>query len=361
MFKRSIALLALSLLALACTSRSVPMPQPAPDAPSSAVPGGAGQSKVIVVLPDAGPDAVAAAEAAVRAQVHHPDAPAVRLDLIADLLSPTLMGAAPGDPVEPLLSKLGPPEEKLEAVWRWPSLGVELWTGDGRVRRLALRARHRPENPTMKVFVGEVLLGSAALTTKAPDLRIKQIAQALGVGGARGQMDGNVTELAWRRGNGTLFLTFDDDTLLLEAIVLEGFDAQLWNSMKPLEEARQLWDVEPDAVSQARLRDRIEFAQLPAEFKAQDIPRMRLVARHQPHAKRFFDNLETRFLAAGETLRRTASGRAAMLRAAGCEYLVLEQRDDSWDARNPSAVCKFEDEPIGLKKLVAAFDVSPAK
>ena len=306
---------------------------------------------MILVLPDAGPEAVAAAQSAVQELVHHPDAPAVRLDLIADLLANNLLGFAPGDPIEPLLKKLGPPAQTQGALSRWPALGIELWSSGGRVQRIALHARPRGE---MKIFVGEVLVGAAALTQRAPDLRIQQVAPVLGVPGARGLDQGSFTELAWRRGSSTLFLTFDDVTTALEAIVLEPFDAQLWASMKPLEQVHELWDISPEQIAGAH-PNRIEFAQVPAEINAADVPRMRLIASRQPRAKAFFDNLEARFLAPGESLRRIHSGRAAMLRASGCAYLVLEKPDGSWDARNPNSVCDFQDEPKGLAKIASTF------
>jgi len=312
-------------------------------------------TRQVIVLPDAGPEAIALAERMIKQD--HPQAPPLRLDLIADLNASSLLGLAPGDPAAALERRLGPPEKAGE-LWRWPGLGVEAIVQGGVARRIALHAS--AVDPEMKIFVGEVLVGREALTQRAPHLRIREVVHVLGADGARGQTDGNVTELGWKRGPAAvLYLTFDEK-LQLEAIVLEQFNAPLWQSMKSLETNRQLWDLEPAEASAQSERENIAFAQLPPELAASDIARLRLIAGPEPRGKLFFDALASRFLQPGESLRRVGGGRAAMLRTETCTYLVLEKSDGSWEARNPNAVCGREDEARGLSRLRAAL-AAPAK
>ncbi len=227
----------------------------------------------MIVLPDAGPEAIALAEKMIKED--HPQAPPLRLDLIADLNAPNLLGLAPGDPAAALEKRLGA-AEKAGEVWRWPALGVESVVLGGVARRIALHAS--AADPAMKIFVGEVLVGKEPLTQRAPHLRIREVVHVLGADGARGETDGNVTELGWKRGQtAVLYLTFDEK-LQLEAIVLEQFNAQLWQAMKSLEANRQLWDLEPEEAAAQSERENIAFAQLPPELAAPDIARLRLIA-----------------------------------------------------------------------------------
>jgi hypothetical protein len=336
------------LAALASCTRFGPLPEtPAPDAGTVLAPTDAG---VPVVLPDSDPEVLRAAQEAVKAK--HLGAP-IRLDLIADLLSSTLLGFAPGDAADGLETRLGKAEVK-GAVWRWPSLGIEAAVQGGKIARVALHASLRAADPEMKIFVGEVLVGTKPLTGNAPLLEIQQVVDAIGPTGARGQSGPEVTELAWRRGAQVLYLTFEAQRLELEAIVLEPFDETLWSGMKPLEQARKLWDIAPDSVPAAR-DNTIAFAQLGGPMSAAEANKLRLVGKQLPDANLFFTSLRKKFLGPKDDFVRIDGKRAALLRSDGCTYLVRETDGDHWEARNPNIACDQEREPEGLIRLQRIF------
>jgi hypothetical protein len=338
----------LLVAALASCTRFGPLPEtPAPDAGTVHAPTDAG---VPVVLPDSDPEVLRAAQEAVKAK--HLGAP-IRLELIADLLSSTLLGFAPGDAADGLETRLGKADVK-GAVWRWPSLGIEAAVEGGKIARVALHASLRAADPEMKIFVGEVLVGTKPLTGAAPLLEIQQVVNAIGPAGARGQSDAEVTELAWRRGAQTLYLTFDAHRLELEAIVLEPFDEKLWSGMKPLEQSKNLWDIAPGSVPAAR-DSTIAFAQLGGPMTAAEANKLRLVGKQLTNAGLLFTTLQKRFLGPQDAFVLIDGKRAALLRADGCTYLVRETDDDQWEARNPNIACDPEREPEGLIRLKRIF------
>lgn len=336
------------LAALASCTRFGPLSEtPAPDAGTVIWPSDAG---VPVVLPDSDPALLRAAQQAVQAK--HVGAP-IRLDLIADLRSNTLLGFVPGDAAGGLETRLGTADVKGE-VWRWPSLGIEAAVQGGKIARVALHASLRAADPEMKIFVGEVLVGTKPLTDTAPLLEIQQVVNAIGPGGARGQSGPEVTELAWRRGAQTLYLTFEAQRLELEAIVLEPFDEKLWSGMTPLEQGRKLWDIAPDSVPAAR-DNTIAFAQLGGPMTAAEANKLRLVGKQLPAANLFFTSLRKKFLGPKDDFVHIDGKRAALLRSDGCTYLVRETDEDRWEARNPNITCDQEREPEGLVRLERIF------
>ena len=332
-FRRSI----FALLALAACTRSAPPP------PEEILDASANPPAIGVVLPDAGAQAIAEAQAALQAA--HPDTP-LRLSLIAELRDDNLIGLAPGEPSVKLGEKLGPALEKRaesgSETWRWPQLGVEAAVREGKIARIALHASRRPEDPEMRKFVGEVLLGGEPLTKLAPRLKLTDIGVALGEAQAKRQSGGPVVEQAWLRGRSTLYLTFDKDSQELEAIVLEPFDEQIWAAMHPVVAPS------PSAASSGP----IEFAQVPPELDAKAASTLRPIAKNRPGASALFAAIESDFLGKGDRLRTIDGRRAAMLRANGCAFVLLEDRGGkTWSSLNPNSPCAPDAEAAGEKQL----------
>jgi hypothetical protein len=95
------------------------------------------------------------------------------------------------------------------------------------------------------IFPGAVLVGKKPFTALAPHLTLRESVTALGLTGARVHADAAIQEAGWVHGKKALFLVFDSDTLLLESLHLEPFDAELWARFKPAESAREVWDRDP--------------------------------------------------------------------------------------------------------------------
>jgi hypothetical protein len=151
--------------------------------------------------------------------------------------------------------------------------------------------------------------------------------RAIGVDGARVRADQVIREAGWQHGGATLFLAFDADSTRLETIYTEVTDPRLWDSMKPAKLAPDLWDVE--AVER---KDKLELAQLPPEVTDSDVEKMTVLVKGQAGGKALFDEMEARFLAPTEKLRRVKGARSAMLRCLGVHLVVLET-GLTWEAR----------------------------
>ncbi len=336
---RFLSLLALAPLALAC-ARTSPAAEVQDAAIDAAQPGHAADASVFVLLPDAGQETLAAADA--QLQAAFPNNP-LRLSLIADLGSDELLGLRPGEPGVKLEEKLGPPLEKQGEVWRWPTLGVEAVVREGRIARIALHAVHRLSDPDMRMFVGQVLAGGKALTAQVQQLKVQEIGPLLGEAQAKRRIGADVLEQAWLRGKSTLYLTFDKASQELEAIVLEPTDAATWDAMTPV--------VPPERAPAST--GPIEFAQVPPALDAAAAAKLRVVAQGRPDARAMFAAVESRFLRQGDALVRLDGRRAAMLRAGGCAYLALEEKKGTWALRNPNAPCAPDAEAAGAKQLEA--------
>ena len=230
----------LAIAAAACRP-SLPPPEPVDARPvAPALP---------AALPaNASPAQVAAAARLTLRPALEPGAPRPRPDLRVDLASADFFGFTPAGPVAPWLQRLGQPLEKrlgtgpnLE-VWRWPALGVEVTVANGNVAvRMGLAAR-ADTDAGLGLFPGSVLVGEEPLLTLAPRLSIQEVVKALGVKEARVHADAAILEAGWAHGQKALFLVFDSETLLLESLQLEPFDAPLWEEFKPANQVGVVWD-----------------------------------------------------------------------------------------------------------------------
>jgi hypothetical protein len=243
---RGLGLLAAASLALAGCRPTLPPAEPVD----------AGPAPVALPQPlpaNATPAQVAAAARLTLRPLYVPGAPLPRPDLRVDLASADFFGFVPGGPIAPVLQRLGQPVEKrlgtgpnLE-VWRWPSLGAEVTVANGNVAvRMGLVAR-ADADPGLTLFPGPVLVGDKPLLALAPHLTIQEAVKALGFQTARIHGDAAILEAGWAHGAKALFLVFDSETLLLESLQLEPFDAPLWDEFMPAQQMRDVWDRAPRA------------------------------------------------------------------------------------------------------------------
>ncbi len=240
------ALLVAGLVALAGCRPNLPPPEPVDAGPAPVL--------LPAALPaNASPAQVAAAARLTLRPLPMPGAPLPRPDLRVDLATADFFEFEPGGPVAAVLQRLGQPVEKrlgtgpnLE-VWRWPLLGVEVTVANGTVAvRMGLAAR-ADTGSGLGLFPGSLLVGDRPLLAVAPRLTVQEAVKALGVPAARVHHDAAILEAGWAHGKKALFLVFDSETLLLESLQLEPFDARLWDEFMPAGEVRDVWDRAPAA------------------------------------------------------------------------------------------------------------------
>lgn len=231
----------LGLLACAACKPNLPPPEPR-DAGPPVLP----QPQPLPA--NATPAQLAAAARLTLRPVLEPGAPRPRPDLRVDLAAADFFGFEPGGPITKVLQRLGQPQEKRLGtgpnveVWRWPLLGAEVTVANGNVAvRMGLAAQ-ADTDPGFGLFPGAVLVGDRPLLLLAPHLTAQELVKALGADQARVHVDAAILEAGWVHGAKALFLVFDSETLLLESLQLEPFDAPLWESFVPARQAGEMWD-----------------------------------------------------------------------------------------------------------------------